>query len=177
MIKPLARGLVSTVAFAFVRMREQWLKDVHRVVVKLGTGILTDAENRVDPAQMSQLVGQIAGLKKRGMEVILVTSGAVGAGMGVFASSERPKKLDALQACAAVGQVKLMAAYDQLFAEHDIHVAQVLLTHDDLKDQERHLNARQTLVSLLSEGVVPIINENDAVSFTELKFGDRKSVV
>lgn len=172
MIKPLARSLGSTVAFASVRMREKWLKDVHRVVVKLGTGILTDADNHVDPAQMSQLVGQVAGLKKRGIEVVLVTSGAVGAGMGAFASSERPRKLDGLQACAAVGQVKLMTAYDQLFAERDVHVAQVLLTHDDLKDQERHLNARQTLVSLLNEGVVPIINENDAVSFTELKFGD-----
>lgn len=172
MIKPLADPQCSTVAFAAVRMREQWLKDVHRVVVKFGTGILTDAGNCVDPVQMSQLVAQIAGLRRRGIEVVLVSSGAVGAGMGAFANSERPKKLDELQACAAVGQVKLMAAYDQLFAKHDLHVAQVLVTHEDLKDQERHLNARQTLISLLDKGVVPIINENDAVSFTELKFGD-----
>ncbi len=153
-------------------MREQWLKDVHRVVVKFGTGILTDASHRVDPARMSQLVAQVAALRKRGLEVIVVTSGAVGAGMGVFNDAKRPKNLNGLQACAAVGQVKLMAAYDQLLAGHGLNVAQVLLTHEDLKHHERHLNARQTLISLLAKGVIPIINENDAVSFTELKFGD-----
>jgi len=153
-------------------MRDQWLKDVHRVVVKFGTGILTEADHRVDPARMSQLVAQIASLRKSGIEVVLVTSGAVGAGMGIFEDEKRPKKLNDLQACAAVGQVKLMSAYDQLFAGHGLHVAQVLLTHDDLKHHERHLNARQTLLSLLGKGVIPIINENDAVSFTELKFGD-----
>jgi glutamate 5-kinase len=153
-------------------MREQWLKDVHRVVVKFGTGILTDADHRVDPTRMSQLVAQVAALRKRGLDVIVVTSGAVGAGMGVFKDAKRPKNLNGLQACAAVGQVKLMAAYDELFAGHGLNVAQVLLTHEDLKHHERHLNARQTLVSLLNKGVIPIINENDAVSFTELKFGD-----
>lgn len=153
-------------------MREPLLKDVRRVVVKLGTGILTDAANRVDPAQMEQLVAQIAGLQQRGLEVVLVSSGAVGSGMGVLGFEKRPKTLDGLQACAAAGQVKLMAAYDRMFAAHGISVAQVLLTHDDLKHQERHLNARQTLVALLERGVVPVINENDAVSYTELKFGD-----
>ena len=153
-------------------MREQLLKNVRRVVVKMGTGILTDAANRVDPAQMAQLVAQLAGLHQRGLDVVLVSSGAVGSGMGVLGFDKRPKTLDGLQACAAAGQVKLMSAYDQLFGAHGISVAQVLLTHDDLKHQERHLNARQTLLALLERRVIPVINENDAVSFTELKFGD-----
>ncbi len=103
---------------------------------------------------------------------MLVTSGAVGAGMGALGYEKRPTELAELQACAAVGQSRLMATYDKLFAKHDLHVAQVLLTHDDLEHHERHLNARNTLVTLLGRGVVPIINENDAVSFTEIKFGD-----
>jgi glutamate 5-kinase len=153
-------------------MREQLLKNVRRVVVKLGTGILTDAANRVDPAQLEQLVAQLAGLHARGLEVVLVSSGAVGSGMGVLGFARRPKTLEGLQACAAAGQVKLMATYDRLLGAHGISVAQVLLTHDDLKHQERHLNARQTLLALLERGVIPVINENDAVSYTELKFGD-----
>ncbi len=153
-------------------MRAELLKNVRRVVIKLGTGILTDVANRVDPVQMEQLVAQMAGLHRRGLEVVLVSSGAVGSGMGVLGFEKRPKSLDGLQACAAAGQVKLMSAYDRLFGAHGISVAQVLLTHDDLKHQERHLNARQTLLALLDRGVIPVINENDAVSYTELKFGD-----
>src|SRR5207249_3217200 len=101
-----------------------------------------------------------------------VSSGAVGAGMGALGHAKRPSDLAELQACAAVGQSKLMATYAQLFGAHGLSVAQLLLTHDDLEHHERHLNARNTLVTLLGHGVVPIINENDVVSFTELKFGD-----
>src|SRR5947208_2418988 len=121
---------------------------------------------------MEQLVGQLVGLRRTGKEVVLVSSGAVGAGMGVLGHSKRPADLAELQACAAVGQSRLMTVYEKLFARSDLHVAQVLLTHDDLEHHERHLNARNTLITLLQHGVVPIINENDAVSFTELKFGD-----
>jgi glutamate 5-kinase len=92
--------------------------------------------------------------------------------MGALGFERRPSNLADLQACAAVGQTRLMATYEKLFAKFDLHVAQVLLTHDDLEDHERHLNARNTLITLLQRGVVPIINENDTVSFTELKFGD-----
>ena len=92
--------------------------------------------------------------------------------MGVLGYEKRPTDLAELQACAAVGQSRLMAAYDKLFGTHKLAVAQVLLTHDDLEHHERHLNARNTLITLLRRGVVPIINENDVVSFTELKFGD-----
>lgn len=153
-------------------MRHSVLKDVSRVVVKFGTGILTDARKLPDPAQMGQLVSQIAGLRNAGREVVLVSSGAVGAGMGALGFSKRPRELASLQACAAVGQSRLMAQYESLFSRHGVQVAQVLLTHGDLADHDRHLNARNTLLTLLGRGVIPIINENDAVSVTELKFGD-----
>lgn len=153
-------------------MRSELLKKIRRVVVKLGTGVLTDANKQPDLAQIRQLVGQVATLRAAGHEVVIVTSGAVGAGMGVLGFAKRPRDLARLQACAAVGQSRLMATYEKLFSRYDLHVAQVLLTHDDLEHHERHLNARNTLLSLLRHGIVPIINENDAVSFTELKFGD-----
>jgi glutamate 5-kinase len=153
-------------------MRSELLKNVSRIVVKLGTGVLTDPRKQLDPAQMGQLVAQMAEQRNSGREIVLITSGAVGAGMGVLGYEKRPTELAELQACAAVGQSRLMAAYEQLFAKYGLHVAQVLLTHDDLQHHERHLNARNTLVTLLARGVVPIINENDAISFTELKFGD-----
>jgi len=154
------------------RVRSEWLKDVRRVVVKLGTGVLTDTDNQPDPAQMGQLAAQIAEQRLAGKEVVVVSSGAVGAGMGALGHEKRPADLADLQACAAVGQSRLMTIYEKLFAAHRLTVAQILLTHDDLEHHERHLNARNTLVTLLRHGVVPIINENDAVSFTELKFGD-----
>ena len=153
-------------------MRSELLKDISRLVVKVGTGVLTDARKQPDLAQMEQLVEQLAAQRKAGRQVVLVTSGAVGAGMGALGFDARPANLAEKQACAAVGQSKLMATYDKLFAAHGLTVAQVLLTHADLEHHERHLNARNTLITLLSHGVVPIINENDAVSFTEIKFGD-----
>jgi glutamate 5-kinase len=153
-------------------VRTDLLKNVSRIVVKLGTGVLTDASKQLDLAQIRQLVDQIAAQRAAGREVVLVSSGAVGAGMGVLGFEKRPPELGQLQACAAVGQSRLMATYEKLFGKFGLAVAQVLLTHDDLEHHERHLNARNTLVTLLRHGVVPIINENDAVSFTELKFGD-----
>ncbi len=153
-------------------MHRDPLKTAVRLVVKLGTGVLTDSRKQPDPAQLEQVVAQLAALRKSGKEVVLVTSGAVGAGMGALGLEKRPAELAELQACAAVGQSRLMATYAELFARHGLLVAQVLLTHDDLEHHERHLNARNTLVTLLGRGVVPIINENDAVSFTEIKFGD-----
>ncbi len=153
-------------------MRNVLLKDVSRIVVKLGTGVLTDSRKQLDLAQMEQLVAQIAAQRQAGKQMVLVTSGAVGAGMGALGCAKRPAQLAELQACAAVGQTRLMATYEALFSRFDLHVAQVLLTHDDLEHHDRHLNARNTLVTLLERGVVPIINENDAISFTELKFGD-----
>jgi glutamate 5-kinase len=148
------------------------LKAAARLVVKFGTGVLTDSRKQPDPAQLEQLVAQIAAQRQAGREIVIVTSGAVGAGMGALGLDKRPAELAALSACAAVGQSQLMATYAELFTRHGLRVAQVLLTHDDLEHHERHLNARNTLITLLNRGVVPIINENDAVSFDELKFGD-----
>ena len=153
-------------------MRSDIIKDITRIVVKLGTGVLTDSRKQPDLAQMGQLVAQVAEQRQAGREIVLVSSGAVGAGMGALGYERRPSDLAELQACAAVGQSRLMAIYEKLFAAHNLSVAQILLTHDDLEHHERHLNARNTLVTLLRHGVVPIINENDVVSFTELKFGD-----
>jgi glutamate 5-kinase len=153
-------------------VRSDIIKDITRIVVKLGTGVLTDSRKQPDLAQMGQLVAQVAEQRQAGREIVLVSSGAVGAGMGALGYERRPSDLAELQACAAVGQSRLMAIYEKLFAAHNLSVAQILLTHDDLEHHERHLNARNTLVTLLRHGVVPIINENDVVSFTELKFGD-----
>jgi glutamate 5-kinase len=153
-------------------IRYELLKDVSRIVVKLGTGVLTDDRKQPDLVQMQQLVEQTAQLRQSDKEVVLVSSGAVGAGMGILGHARRPSDLAELQACAAVGQSRLMTVYEKLFAKFHFPVAQVLLTHDDLEHHERHLNARNTLVTLLGHGVIPIINENDAISFTELKFGD-----
>ena len=176
---PPAPTTASTPAARFVnplRVRSELLKNVTRIVVKVGTGVLTDSRKQPDPAQMEQLVAQFAGQRKAGREIVLVSSGAVGAGMGVLGHLKRPTDLAELQACAAVGQSRLMAIYEKLFAAHGLSVAQILLTHDDLQHHERHLNARNTLVTLLRHGIVPIINENDAVSFTELKFGDNDTL-
>ena len=153
-------------------MQRESLKAATRIVVKLGTGVLTDSRKQPDLAQMEQLVAQMAAQRQAGREIVLVTSGAVGAGMGALGYATRPANLAERQACAAVGQSRLMAMYEKLFSKFNLVVGQVLLTHEDLEHHERHLNARNTLVTLLDRGVVPIINENDAVSITELKFGD-----
>ena len=121
-------------------------------------------------------MGQIVRAKKCGHEIVLVSSGAVGAGMEALGYQKRPTRLEELQACAAVGQSRLMALYQELFTAHGLQAAQVLLTHADLQDHDRHLNARNTLMALLERGVVPVINENDAVSFTELTVGDNDKV-
>lgn len=153
-------------------MRSEVLRQAKRIVVKLGTGVLTDARKRPDQVQFAQLVAQMAAQRAAGREVVLVTSGAVGAGMGVLGYDTRPGSLAERQACAAVGQSRLMTLYETLFRHYDLNVGQVLLTHEDLADHGRHLNARNTLLTLLKRGVIPVINENDAVSVTELKFGD-----
>jgi glutamate 5-kinase len=157
-------------------VRSELLGSVSRIVVKLGTGVLTDSRKRPDQVQFAQLVAQIAALRAAGKEAVIVTSGAVGAGMGVLGYEERPAALAERQACAAVGQSRLMAMYEALFRHYDLGVGQVLLTHEDLADHARHLNARNTLLTLLKRGIVPIINENDAVSVTELKFGDNDTL-
>lgn len=152
--------------------RQHWLGNVRRLVVKVGTGLLTDAQQQLSIPQVRQLVAQLAALRQQHRDVVLVSSGAIGAGMACFGWTQRPKRLPELQAAAAVGQCKLMAVYDECFRQHGLTVGQVLLTHADLKNRTRHLNAKNTLLTLLRAAVIPIINENDTVSVDEIRFGD-----
>jgi glutamate 5-kinase len=155
-----------------IASRQAILGKAQRIVIKLGTGLLTDDQNHLALDQIERLVTQLAALCQEKRQVIVVSSGAIGAGMAELGLKQRPKRLDELQAAAAIGQSKLMALYDRLFAKFGITVAQVLVTHDDLKHRARHLNAHNTLVTLVARNVVPIVNENDTVSVDEIKFGD-----
>ncbi len=140
----------------------------HRIVVKLGTNVIMRADGKVALGLLCGLVEGIAVLREQGVEVLVVSSGAVGLGVERLALPVRPTALAEVQACAAVGQSRLMALYDDAFDRLGCHIAQVLLTEDDFRDPVRHANLRATLDSLLSLGVIPIVNENDTVSTMEL---------
>ncbi|MEI6349823.1 MAG: glutamate 5-kinase [Verrucomicrobiota bacterium] len=145
-----------------------------RIVVKFGTGILTQPEaNTLDHEQIERLSAEVAATVRAGHECLVVSSGAVGAGLMTLGLSERPSDLAGIQACAAVGQSKLMHFYEMAFVKHGLHVAQLLLTYGDLDSRTCYANAVNTIGRLLSGGkVVPIINENDSVAVEELRFGD-----
>ena len=143
-----------------------------RVVVKVGTSTLTHPTGKLNLARMERLARQMADLRNRGLEVIFVSSGAVGAGMGRMGLDRKPSQMPARQALAAIGQGLLMQTYEKLFSEYGVMVAQVLLTHADIEDRERYLNARNTLLRLLKYGALPIINENDTLAFEEIRIGD-----
>lgn len=147
-----------------------------RLVVKVGTAILSRAEGGLNRTRVRQLAEELASLQKKGFAPILVTSGAIGAGMDAFGWRTRPTALRDKQAAAAVGQVALMEAYKEAFAPLGVHVAQILLTRADLDDRERYLNIRHTLGALLERGVLPVLNENDPVATDEIKFGDNDSL-
>lgn len=151
-----------------------------RVVIKLGTGVLTHGIGELDTARISAVCAQIADLRAHGTEVIVVSSGAVGLGMGRLALSRKPKEVSKKQACAAVGQSLLMQTWQRGFEPHDIAVAQMLLTREDLRERSRYLSIKQVLAQLHDYDVVPIINENDTVSAAEinamLKFGDNDTL-
>jgi glutamate 5-kinase len=152
--------------------RQKILDRARRIVVKLGTGLLTGSTGALETAKIGRLCAQIAELRGNGREMVLVSSGAIAAGMGHLGMQKRPKNLPDLQAAAAIGQGKLMSIYDSIFSNVGVQVAQLLLTHDDLRNRDRHLNARNTLRVLLARGIVPVINENDTVAVDEIKFGD-----
>lgn len=145
-----------------------------RVVFKFGSGILT-CQDRVelDTDQLDQLVGAMAKLRLAGWQCVLVSSGAVAAGMPCFGFSERPTDVTILQACAAIGQTRLMQAYESRFRSFDLHVGQLLLTHGDLRGPNRSQNVRNTIEQLLAfQNTIPVINENDSVAVDELRYGD-----
>lgn len=152
------------------------MKNITRLVIKVGTSSLTHETGKLNLVQMDRLVREIADLKHQGLQVILVTSGAVGAGMGKLGWKEKPKTMPRKQAAAAVGQGILMHMYEKLFAEYGETVAQVLLTKEDVADRQRYLNARNTLTTLINLGVIPIVNENDTVVVDEIKFGDNDTL-
>lgn len=145
---------------------------LQRVVVKVGSSVLTDDAGRLLPERLGQLVDQLAASAKADQQPILVTSGAIACGMAALGLPRRPKRLAELQACAAVGQSRLMQVYAQAFSQHDLTTAQILLTQEDLAEQRRFRNATQTLRTLLQHRVIPIINENDTVAVEEIAFGD-----
>jgi len=154
----------------------QQLANSKRWVIKIGSSLVTDDGQGLDTEAIKGWTEQIFKLRQLGKEVLLVSSGAVAEGMVRLNWSSRPKALHELQAAAAVGQMGLVQAYESFFKQHDILSAQVLLTHDDLSDRRRYLNARSTLRSLLGLGVIPIINENDTVATDEIRFGDNDTL-
>jgi len=150
-----------------------------RVIVKLGTGVLTSGVGKLDTARIAAVCAQLAALKASGTEVIVVSSGAIGLGMGRLGLTRRPSDTAKKQACAAVGQSLLMETWQAGFAPHKITVAQVLLTHEDLRARARHLGVKETLAQVIGYCAVPIINENDAVSAAEIagiRFGDNDTL-
>lgn len=145
-------------------------------MVKVGSALLTNDGRGLDYEAIGRWVEQIADLRRNGVEVVLVSSGAVAEGMKRLGWAKRPHALYELQAAAAVGQMGLVQAYESRFKQFGLHTAQVLLTHDDLADRQRYLNARSTLRALLRLGVVPVVNENDTVAVEEIRFGDNDTL-
>ena len=153
-------------------MKRTFSRPIKRVVVKLGSSQIVDGKLKPRGAQLSSLVKQIKQLHKRGIEVVLVSSGAISLGMGELGEKKRPTDLADLQARAAIGQAALMRLYSEVFRKVELKCAQVLLTWDDFDNRTRFSNARHTLEAIIKKGVVPIINENDTTSTEEIKFGD-----
>ena len=158
------------------KKERQALRDVKRVVVKIGSSLLTNDGRGLDGRAIGGWVDQLVGLLAQGIEPIVVSSGAVAEGMVRLGWHERPTELHKLQAAASVGQSGLVQCWESHFSRHGIRSAQVLLTHDDLSSRRRYLNARNSLHTLTDMGVIPIINENDAISTKEIKLGDNDTL-
>jgi glutamate 5-kinase len=147
-----------------------------RLVIKIGSNILADDREGLNIKRISTIAAEIVEIKALGFEVVVVSSGAVAAGMKKLGLKEKPKEIKLKQAAAAIGQSSLMWAYEKSFGEHDARVAQILLTRDDLAHRGRYINSKNTMMTLLSYGVVPIVNENDTVVTDEIKFGDNDNL-
>jgi glutamate 5-kinase len=158
------------------RDERQQLRSLERWVVKIGSSLLTAEGQGIDRESIQRWAGEIARLVASGCQVVLVTSGAIAEGCSRLGFRERPKAIHELQAAAAVGQMGLIEAYETAFQRHGLRTALVLLTHDDLSNRQRYLNARTTLRTLLELGVVPVINENDTVATDEIRFGDNDTL-
>jgi len=152
------------------------IKTAKRIVVKIGSALLTNDGLGLNRAGIEHWVAQMAKLRGYGLEIVLVSSGAVAEGMSRLNWTTRPHALHELQAAAAIGQMGLVQAYESSFQKYDYHTAQVLLTHDDLSNRQRYLNARSTLRTLLKHQIIPVVNENDTVVFDEIQFGDNDTL-
>jgi len=152
------------------------IADAKRLVIKVGSALVTNNGEGLDLNAITEWARQIAQLRQNGKEVLLVSSGAIACGMQRLGWDKRPKAVHELQACAAVGQMGLVQVYESAFSRHGLQTAQILLTHEDLADRKRYLNARSTLTTLLGLGAIPIINENDTVITDEIKFGDNDTL-
>jgi len=157
-------------------MRNKLLRKIKRVVIKIGSTVLTNDKGDLDMRVFAGLSEDISRLKKKGIETVIVTSGAIAAGTRRLGLSERPNTMPQKQAAAAIGQTRLMWNYERFFSEYQEKVAQVLLTHTDLSNRSRFLNARNTLFTLLKYEIIPIINENDSVAVEEIRFGDNDNL-
>ena len=152
------------------------MKDAKRFVVKVGSTLVTNRGAGLDASAIARWAGQVARLRQAGKELVLVSSGAIAEGMQRLGWARRPHAMHELQAAAAVGQMGLVQVYESCFRQHGLHTAQVLLTHADLADRQRYLNARSTLLTLLGLGIIPVINENDTVVTDEIRFGDNDTL-
>lgn len=148
------------------------LKGIRRIVIKIGSRVLASTGKGINSRRMKRIVREIVALQQRGYEIVIVSSGAIVAGMKELGLNHRPRAIPLKQAAASIGQSKVIQLYERLFREFRIKVAQILLTREDIADRRRFLNSRNTLLTLVSYGVVPVINENDTVAVDEIKFGD-----
>ena len=156
--------------------RAEFIRTTRRWIVKIGSALLTRDGAGLDRAALADWAGQMARLRKQGIEIVLVSSGAVAEGMSRMGWKQKPKALFEKQAAAAIGQMSLIHAYEVNFQEHGYLAAQVLLTHDDLANRRRYLNARNTLRTLVELGTIPVINENDTVAAEEIRLGDNDTL-
>ncbi len=153
-----------------------FMQTTQRWVVKIGSALLTRDGEGLDRQALAEWAGQMARLRQAGIEIVLVSSGAVAEGMSRMGWKVKPKALFEKQAAAAIGQMSLIHAYEVVFQQHGFHAAQVLLTHDDLANRRRYLNAKSTLTTLIELKVIPVINENDTVAFEEIRLGDNDTL-
>ena len=152
------------------------MKEAKRFVVKVGSTLVTNRGEGLDASAIARWAGEVSKLRQAGKEIVMVSSGAIAEGMQRLGWTRRPHAMHELQAAAAVGQMGLVQVYESCFRRHGLHTAQVLLTHADLADRQRYLNARSTLLTLLGLGIIPVINENDTVVTDEIRFGDNDTL-
>ena len=157
-------------------MTAQLISDARKIIIKIGSNTLTNSEGKINAEFLGEFADQAAALMKKGKQIVVVSSGAQVAGLSTMDKWARKKDIHYRQALCAVGQVELMDAWRRSFNRHNLHIAQILLTRDDFNDTNRTLNMRNTLFTLVDEGIIPIINENDTVSVEEIKIGDNDTL-